>query len=135
AGLPVWLLDWPAGLGFLTGAAAGALLALVAGLPALRTKGVAFLIVTLMFAQAFWLAILYFGAVTRGDEGFVIDAAARVIAGFSLADAGVRYGAALALFAVALLGQLSLARAGPGRVLIAVRENDERARMLGYDPY
>ena len=58
--------------GFLAGAAAGAGAALLTGVLALRTSGMAFMIVTLMFAQAGYLAILYFGAVTRGDEGFVI---------------------------------------------------------------
>ncbi|HET7409133.1 MAG TPA: branched-chain amino acid ABC transporter permease [Paracoccaceae bacterium] len=135
AGLTVEMLGWPAGAGFLAGTAAGAALALVAGLPALRTTGVAFLIVTLMFSQAAYLAILYFGEVTRGDEGFVIEASLREIGGVSLADAETRYVAALALFAVALIGQLVLVRSGPGRVLVAMRENEERARMLGYDPF
>src|SRR5690625_3677405 len=60
AGLPVTLLGWPAGTGFLTGALAGALLALLAGLPALRTRGVAFMIVTLMLARAVHLSTIYF---------------------------------------------------------------------------
>ncbi len=102
---------------------------------ALRTTGVAFMIVTLMFAQAGFLLILYFGAVTRGDEGFVIDRAARVIMGFDLSDDRTRYFAALALFAVALLACLALVRTPTGRVLVAMRENAERSRMLGYDPF
>ena len=135
AGLGVELFGLTAGLGFLAGTAAGALLAAAVGLPALRTTGVAFLIVTLMFAQAAHLAVLYFGTVTRGDEGFVIPEAARSIAGLALGDADVRYAAALLLFAVALAGQLTLVRSGPGRVMVAIRENEERARMLGYDPF
>lgn len=135
AALPVEVLGWPAGAGFLAGGTAGAVLALVVGIPALRTTGVAFLIVTLMFAQAAYLSILYFGNVTRGDEGFVIPEAARAVAGLSLSDPENRYFAALVLFAAALLGQLWLVRSGPGRVMIAMRENEERARMLGYDPF
>ena len=57
---------WAAGPGFLAGIAAGAAVAAVTGLLALRTSGTAFMIVTLMFAQAGYLAILYFGALTRG---------------------------------------------------------------------
>lgn len=135
AALTVETGGWPAGAGFLAGAAGGAALALIVAIPALRTTGVAFLIVTLMFSQAAFLSILYFGAVTRGDEGFVIPAAARTVAGLSLDDPDVRYFAALALFAAALIGQLLLVRSGPGRVMIAMRENEERARMLGYDPF
>ncbi len=135
AALPVAVLGWPAGAGFLSGASAGAALALVVALPALRTTGVAFLIVTLMFAQAAYLSILYFGSVTRGDEGFVIAEPLRTLAGLPLSDPDVRYAVALALFGAALLGQLWLVRSGPGRVMVAMRENEERARMLGYDPF
>jgi branched-chain amino acid transport system permease protein len=135
AGLSVELLGWGGALGFIAGTGTGALLAVAVGIPALRTTGVAFLIVTLMFSQAAHLAVLYFGEVTRGDEGFVLPQAARAIGGLSLSDPDVRYFAALLLFAPALLGQLWLVRSGPGRVMVAMRENEERARMLGYDPF
>ena len=134
-GLGVETLGWSAGLGFLAGTAAGGLFAALVGIPALRTTGVAFLIVTLMFAQAAHLAVLYFGRVTRGDEGFVIPESARTIAGLALSDPDARYAAAVLLFAAALVGQLTLVRSGPGRVMVAVRENEERTRMLGYDPF
>jgi branched-chain amino acid transport system permease protein len=134
-GLLVQLGGWPAGPGLLAGIAGGGLVALAVGLLALRTTGVAFMIVTLMFAQAGYLLILYFGAVTRGDEGFVIDRAARSIAGFDLSDDTTRYFAALALFALGLMACLVLVRSSSGRVLIAMRENAERSRMLGYDPF
>jgi branched-chain amino acid transport system permease protein len=123
AGLTVELLGWSAGAGLLAGTVGGAGLAFAAGLPALRTTGVAFLIVTLMFSQAAHLAVLYFGALTRGDEGFVIPEAARTLAGLPLSDPQVRYLAALALFALGLAGQLWLVRSGPGRVMVAMREN------------
>ncbi len=135
AGLGVELMGWGAGLGLLAGTGAGALLAAATGLPALRTTGVAFLIVTLMFAQAGHLAVLYFGTITGGDEGFVLPEAGRTVAGLPLSDPDARYAAALLLFAVALGGQLWLVRSGPGRVMVAIRENEERARMLGYDPF
>ena len=55
----------------------GLALAFVVGLIALRTQGVSFLIVTLMFAQAAYLTTLYFNNITRGDEGFVLTVASR----------------------------------------------------------
>ncbi|MCB1371458.1 MAG: branched-chain amino acid ABC transporter permease [Rhodobacteraceae bacterium] len=131
----VQLAGWSAGPGLLAGIAAGALVALAVGLLALRTTGVAFMIVTLMFAQAGYLLILYFGPLTRGDEGYVIDRAARVVAGLDLSDDRTRYFAALALFALALAACLALVRSPTGRVLVAMRENAERSRMLGYDPF
>ena len=116
-------------VGILAGAAVSAALALLA----LRTIGVAFMIVTLMFAQAGYLTVLYFGEYTRGDEGFVIQAAQRIVWGIDLSDATNRYFAAWALFAVSLLICLQVVRAPFGRTLVAIRENEERVRMLGYD--
>ena len=100
---------------------------------ALRTTGVAFMIVTLMFAQAGYLIILYFGKYTRGDEGFVIKQAQRIIANIDLSDATNRYFAALGLFAICLMITLYLVRSQFGHVLVAIRENEQRAQMLGYD--
>ena len=118
-----------------SGLAAGAVLSVVVGLLALRTAGVAFMIVTLMFSQACFLAILYFSEWTRGDEGFVIQAADRVLFGLDLSDPGNRYVAAWALFSVVFLGALWLVNRPMGRVFIAIRENEERARLLGYDTF
>ena len=116
-------------VGILAGAAVSAALALLA----LRTIGVAFMIVTLMFAQAGYLTVLYFGEYTRGDEGFVIQAAQRIVWGIDLSDATNRYFAAWALLAVSLIICLQVVRAPFGRTLVAIRENEERVRMLGYD--
>jgi branched-chain amino acid transport system permease protein len=135
AGLPVALAGWTAGPALLAGMLAGGGLAVVLGLLALRTTGAAFMIVTLMFAQAGALAILYFGEITRGDEGFTLAREARTIFGLDLVGEHTRYAAALALFAGGLLGCLALVRSRTGHVLVAVRENAERTRMLGYDPF
>ena len=118
-------------VGILAGAAVSAALALLA----LRTIGVAFMIVTLMFAQAGYLTVLYIGEYTRGDEGFVIQAAQRIVWGIDLSDATNRYFAAWALFAVSLIICLQVVRAPFGRTLVAIRENEERVRMLGYDTF
>ncbi|MCB1364206.1 MAG: branched-chain amino acid ABC transporter permease [Rhodobacteraceae bacterium] len=117
------------------GLAAGVAVSAALGALALRTAGVAFMIVTLMFAQAGYLTVLYFGTWTRGDEGFVIAQAQRVLWGLDLSDPANRYFAALALFAACLLSVLWLVHSRFGRVLVAIRENEERTRMLGYDVF
>jgi len=136
AGLTVQLLGAGPGAGFLAGLLAAAALSIVIGLVALRTAGVSFMIVTLMFSQACYLLILYFNGVTRGDEGFVLAQGTQILslAGLSLdlTRPTVRYDAALLLFALALLGCLALVRSGTGRVLVAIRENEERTALLGY---
>ena len=52
-----------------------------------------------------------------------------------LSDATNRYFAALLLFAICLLATLYMVRSRFGRVLVAIRENEERAQMLGYDVF
>lgn len=133
--LPVKLLGWTPAPALLAGVLSGVLLSLVVGALALRTVGVAFMIVTLMFAQAGYLTILYFTTYTRGEEGLVLQQAERVLWGLDLSDAGVRYFAALLLFGVCLMLSLWLVRRPFGKVLIAIRENEARAEMLGYDVF
>lgn len=135
AGLVIHHLGWNAAAGFATGLACGALLALAIGALALRTTGVAFMIVTMMFAQVFYLLTFYFGAWTGGDDGLVLSAQARRLGSLDFTDPMTRYMAALALFAVALSATLAIVRSAHGRVLVAIRENEERTRMLGYDTF
>ncbi len=139
AGLTVTHLGWGMTSGFAAGLAAGAALSLVIGLLALRTTGVAFMIVTMMFAQIFFLLILYFGTWTRGDEGLVLSQEVRAITigdvRLDLTDPATRYLAALALFSIVLIVTLSIVRSAHGRVLVAIRENEERTKMLGYDTF
>jgi branched-chain amino acid transport system permease protein len=126
---------WSPGPAMLAGVLAGGGIALATGLLALRTAGVSFMIVTLMFAQAGYQTILYFTPVTRGEEGFTLAEAGRMLGPLKLTDESTRYLLALALFALALLVKLALVRSGRGRVMVAMRENEERSRMLGYDPF
>jgi len=127
AGLPAYYLGFGAAGALGVGIVAGAILALAFGVLALRTSGVAFLIVSLMLAQAFYLATLHFNEVTLGDQGFVVS--------LGLAEPAIKYNGAFALFAVALLVCLGLRLSPIGRVLVSIRENEERARLLGYDSF
>lgn len=134
-GLAIHLFDATPAPALLAGLVAGIVVSAAVGFLALRTTGVAFMIVTLMFAQAGYLTILYFGAYTRGDEGFVIQQAERILWGIDLTDPTNRYFAAFTLFAICLIFSLRLVQAPFGKTLIAIRENEERARMLGYDVF
>ncbi len=139
AGLTVYHLQWPVSLAFIGGVLAGLALATIVGFLALRTAGVAFMIVTMMFAQTFYLLTLYYADYTRGDEGFVLTQHMRHIAlggwAFNLAEPAIRYNAALLLFGICLIACLWLVRSSVGRVLIAIRENEERTTMLGYNTF
>lgn len=135
AGLPA--IYWGVGgtAAFFLGIAAAGAMALLTGLLALRTRGVAFMIVTLMFAQAFHLTLLALTGITRGDEGLTLSGPARVFLGLDLTQGPTRYLLALALMSVVLLATLALVRGRQGQIIQAMRENEERSRMLGFDPF
>jgi branched-chain amino acid transport system permease protein len=120
-------------IAFILGILSAGILAAVVGSLALRTTGVAFMIVTLMFAQTAYLVVLYLGEYTRGDEGFVVQQAQRTFAGVDLTTDTARYITALILFAICFLVLARLVETPFGKTLVAIRENEERARMLGYD--
>ena len=138
-GLTVFYLGAGATEGFLIGLAASVILSTLLGVITLRTSGVSFLIATMMFAQVFYLGTLYFNRITGGDQGLIL--AGRLhplrLAGrpFPFSDPNVKYNVALAVFALCFLLSLWLARSPAGRVLIAIRENEERTKMLGYNTF
>ena len=125
----------PTGLAVLVGTLAGLTTAAVIGFLALRTRGVAFMIVTLMFSQAGYLMILYFSTYTHGEDGFVIPRIGRMLWRIDLSADVARYWAALFLFAVCLFGVAGLVSSRVGKALVAIRENEERAEMLGYNTW
>ncbi len=132
-GLSILFLQASPLLALVIGLISSVIVSAVIGFLALRTTGVAFMIVTLMFAQAGYLTVLFFGKYTRGDEGFVIQRAQRIFFGIDLSQPLPRYFAALALFAMGLCLIAWLVHSRVGKTLIAIRENEERARMIGYD--
>lgn len=139
AGLPIYHLGWsvPAGFGF--GVIAAAVVSLAVGALALRTIRVSFMIVTLMFAQVGFLLALQQSWLTGGQEGLSLPSASRrfAVAGFTvdLADPMTRYGLALGLLAVALVVSLLALGGRRGRIIIAVRENEGRTDMLGFNVF
>ncbi|MEO1495501.1 MAG: branched-chain amino acid ABC transporter permease, partial [Pseudomonadota bacterium] len=64
-----------------------------------------------------------------------IAQATRQIAGLDLSAEGTRYLAAWAAFSLALGLTLWLVTSPFGHVLVAIRENEDRTRMLGYDTW
>jgi branched-chain amino acid transport system permease protein len=138
-GLVVFYWGFGAITALFTGIVASIVHSAVIGLVTLRTSGVAFLIVTMMFAQVFYLSSLYFNRITGGDQGFTLTGHLQPlrIGGIPLAfsDPAVKYNAALATFAVCLLLSLWLVRSPAGRVLVAIRDNEDRTRMLGYNTF
>ena len=133
SGLSIYHLDYDIGQSVILAIGISAIVSSLIGFLALRTIGVSFMIVTLMFSQIAYLSILYFGSITRGDEGFVIQQSSRVFFSLDLSNPTIRYYSALLIFSLCIFINLWIAKSSFGRVLVAIRENSDRALMLGYN--
>jgi branched-chain amino acid transport system permease protein len=85
----------------------------------------------MMFGQACYLTILYCNEITFGDQGFVLSRQLPV----ALVDPTVKYNIAWLVFAITMLISLVIVRSPIGRIWVAIRENEERTRLLGYNTY
>ncbi len=128
--------DWPLWT-VATGAIASAtVLALVLGAVALRTKGIAFAMVTLAFAQIGAITIARNpGGLTGGEEGISLGGNRLPDAFVGVVNTVNLYWLALAFVAVVASVVHRVADAPAGRVLAAVRDDDRRVDVLGLDPY
>ncbi len=118
-------------LGMLLGIAAGAMLgALIA-----RRRGVYFAMVTIAFGQVFYFIAFRWNALTGGDDGLRGFSRQPIDFGFFkldiLNDLTAFYYFVLVCFAGALAIMAFLLRSPFGRTLLAIRENERRARFLG----
>lgn len=138
-GLTVFYLGFGAAQAFVVGVLASLLMSAALGLIMLRTSGVAFLIVTMMFSQAFYLSTLYFNEITKGDEGFILSGRLEPLQlggwEFAFSDPVVKFNVALVVFALCLMLSVWLTGSPIGRVLVAVRENEEKTKLLGYNTF
>lgn len=139
AGLATYHLGTPVPLAFLIGVGAALVLAFVIGWVALPTMRISFMIVTLMFSQVGFLTILYFAAWTGGQDGLSLPTAARHFSlfgmDFSLANDMVRYNLAFGLLAVSLAISFVVLISRRGRIFTAIRENEGRTEMLGFNTF
>ena len=108
----------------------GAVIALAVGAICLRTSGMAFIMITLAFAQ-----MLFFLAISLkeygGDDGLPVSARSD-FGVFSLADGNVLYYFAYALLLAALVGSWRLMHARFGIVLRGCKSNERRMGALGF---
>jgi branched-chain amino acid transport system permease protein len=117
--------------GTLLGGIAGALLgALIA-----RRRGVYFAMVTIAFGQVFYYIAFQWSSVTGGDDGLrgfsrqPLDLGIATIDILSNANAFYYFALFCLALAVGLMG--FILRSPFGRTMIAIRENERRARFLG----
>ena len=108
----------------------GALVAVVIGLVCLRTSGMAFIMITLAFAQ-----MLYFLAISLktfgGDDGLTINARSD-FGLFSLRSNVALYYCAFVVLAASLLGLARLVHSRFGMAIRGARSNERRMAALGF---
>ena len=122
-------------LGILIGVLTGTLAAAIIGALIVRLRGVYFAMVTIAFGQVFYFIAFRWNDVTGGDDGLGGWRRQPLDFGFTridiLGNDKAFYYLVLVLFAVAVGVMAALLRAPFGRTLLAIRENERRARFLG----
>ena len=122
-------------LGILVGVITGALAAALIGALIVKLRGVYFAMVTIAFGQVFFFIAFRWNAVTGGDDGLTGWTRQALDLGVGRVDIlgndKAFYYLVLVLFAAAVGIMALLLRSPFGRTLIAIRENERRARFLG----
>jgi len=122
-------------LGMLVGVATGTLAAMVIGALIVRLRGVYFAMVTIAFGQVFYFIAFRWNSLTGGDDGVSGWKRQALDLGFTqiniLGNDKAFYYFVLLCFAVAVTLMWLLLRSPFGRTLLAIRENERRARFLG----
>jgi branched-chain amino acid transport system permease protein len=122
-------------LGILVGIAVATVAAMVIGFLIRKLRGVYFAMVTIAFGQVFYFITFRWNNVTGGDDGLTGWRRQPLHLGFAnidlLANDKVFYYFALFVFAACIAVMAFILRSPFGRTLIAIRENERRARFLG----
>jgi branched-chain amino acid transport system permease protein len=122
-------------LAILVGVTVGTAAAAIIGALIARLRGVYFAMVTIAFGQVFYFIAFRWNSVTGGDDGMTGWKRLPINLGFTqidiLGNDKAFYYLVLVLFAAAVGIMALLLRSPFGRTLLAIRENERRARFLG----
>jgi len=122
-------------LGILAGLAVGTLAAAIIGALIVKLRGTYFAMVTIAFGQVFFFIAFRWNEVTGGDDGLTGWKRQAIDLGFTRLDLlgsdTTFYYFVLAMFALAVGAMALILRSPFGRTLVAIRENERRARFLG----
>lgn len=111
------------------------LFAFLLGLALLRLSGTAFSMLTLAVAQALYQLVLKWRALANGDDGIQVLLPPRLF-GLDISifqQPGSMFLICWAALVLLLLGLWVMDRSPFGLLTLAIRENEERARFLGYE--
>ena len=122
-------------VGLAVGVASGTLAAMALGALIVRLRGVYFAMVTIAFGQVFYFIAFRWNSVTGGDDGLSGWRRVPINLGFTTIDIlgsdKALYYLILLCFAVGVGTMAALLHSPFGRTLLAIRENERRARFLG----
>lgn len=107
-------------------------LSLAVGAVAVRRSGIYFAMVTLAIAQVQFFVAYELADLTGGENGIQIVTRGSLF-GFSLENDRVFYYLALLITVLGVLFAIRVVSSPYGAVLAAMRENEQRARSIGYD--
>lgn len=124
----------PAELAILAALVVPPLLAFLLGLVIVRIPGVAFAMLTLAVGQAIYEFVLKARHITGGDDGFSVDFPTHIfgISVRTFQHPSTMFLICWILLMVILLALQLFASSPIGRLTVAIRENEERARFIGY---
>jgi branched-chain amino acid transport system permease protein len=135
AGMTIRYLVPSTGLGIGIGALVGTLAGALIGPLIIRLRGVYFAMVTIAFGQVFYFIAFRWSSLTGGDDGLTGWTRQPLDFGFISVDIlhnpRAFYYLVLAIFALSVGAMAWLLRSPFGRTLLAIRENERRARFLG----
>lgn len=109
--------------------AATFVLSIVIGLLILRRRGIYFALLTLAFTQLFYEIAFHWNDVTGGENG--LQGVTRV----GLSNPMVYYTFTAVIVWLSAFGLLRIVHSPFGRVLQAIRDNEQRALCMGYNPH
>jgi branched-chain amino acid transport system permease protein len=123
-------------LGLVAGAVVAGIAAVVVGSLSVRLPGIAFSMLTLAFAQMFYTVAFKWRNITGGDDGLRSVPRPSFDLGPLTLDITERthlYWLTLAILVLVAIVLRRIVQSPFGAVLEAIRENEERARFVGYN--
>lgn len=130
--------DWPAAALIPSAGIIAALVAVAIGIPAFRTAGFSFAIITFAFAEIMRLIANNWTSLTQGSTGISVLAAPASLGPieFDTFDHLPNfYYLTLSFAYLSLIGVLLIYRSGLGKSFIAIRENEALAKSVGINVY
>ena len=132
-GLTLIHLSIPAPLAILIGIMISLLVAFPIGYLSVRRRGIYFAMVTLAFAQMIYFTAFKWRSLTGGDDG--LHGVPRPPLGFiDLRSELILYYFILFFFILSIILGIRIIKSPFGKTLECLRENEERARSIGYNP-